>query len=137
VLSKAGLAFMVMFLGTLTVSAQKQDLDKPIPVDKKVTKGTLSNGLTYYIRPNSKPKDKVQLRLVVNAGSLQETDAQQGLAHFMEHMNFNGLEHFPKNELIHYLQDIGVKFGADLNANTGFDRTYFILPIPTDDPENL
>lgn len=136
-LLNAAMAFMALFLADLTVSAQKMDLSSPIPVDSKVTKGELSNGLTYYIRPNSKPKDKVQLRLVVNAGSLQETDAQQGLAHFMEHMNFNGLKHFPKNELIHYLQDIGVKFGADLNANTGFDRTYFILPIPTDNPENL
>src|SRR5699024_7888653 len=95
------------------------------------------NGLTYYIRPNAKPADKVQLRLVVNAGSILENDNQQGLAHFMEHMNFNGLEHFPKHELIKYLQSIGVRFGADLNANTGFDRTYFILPIPTDKKGNL
>ncbi len=120
-----------------TTKEQSFDLSSDIPISPEITKGTLSNGLTYYIRENSKPENKVELRLVVNAGSLQETDKQQGLAHFMEHMNFNGLKHFPKHELVNYLQNIGVKFGADLNASTGFDRTFYILPIPTDNPENL
>lgn len=118
-------------------SAQKLNLNETIPVDTSVTKGVLPNGLTYYIRTNHKPKDKVELRLVVNAGSILENDNQQGLAHFMEHMEFNGLKHFPKNDLVHYLQSIGVQFGADLNANTGWDRTYYILPIPIDNPKNL
>ena len=113
------------------------DLSAKIPVAKNVKIGKLSNGLTYYIRNNEKPKDKVELRLVVNAGSILEDEDQLGLAHFMEHMNFNGTKHFKKNELVDYLQSIGVKFGADLNAYTSFDETVYILPIPSDDPKKL
>ncbi|MBI5857948.1 MAG: insulinase family protein [Sphingobacteriales bacterium] len=105
----------------------------PLPLDPDVKVGKLSNGLTYYIRKNVKPEKKVELRLAVNAGSVLENDNQQGLAHFMEHMGFNGSTHFPKNELVDYLQKSGVKFGADLNAYTSFDETVYILPIPTDD----
>ncbi|MBQ4822702.1 insulinase family protein [Aquimarina sp. MMG016] len=108
-----------------------------IPVDPNVKVGKLDNGLTYYIRNNGKPEDKVELRLVVNAGSILEDESQLGLAHFMEHMNFNGTKNFKKNDLIDYLQSIGVKFGADLNAYTSFDQTVYILPIPSDDPEKL
>ncbi len=110
---------------------------KKIPLDPNVKKGTLKNGLTYYIQNNGKPADKVELRLLVNAGSILETEDQLGLAHFMEHMNFNGTKNFEKNELVDYLQSIGVKFGADLNAYTSFDETVYILPIPSDDPEKL
>jgi len=105
-----------------------------MPVDPKVKIGRLSNGLTYYIRHNSLPEKRVELRLVVNAGSVLEDDDQLGLAHFMEHMNFNGTKRFPKNELVSYLQSIGVEFGADLNAYTSFDETVYILPVPTDKP---
>ena len=131
--------FTLLLLVTtfFSVTAQKTDLDAPIPLAPDVTKDVLPNGLTYYIKHNDKPKDKIELRLVVNAGSILENENQLGLAHFMEHMNFNGLKHFPKNALVQYLQDIGVKFGADLNANTGFERTYYILPIPTDNPDNV
>jgi zinc protease len=108
-----------------------------IPVDPNVKMGKLSNGLTYYIRNNGKPENKVELRLVVNAGSILEDEDQLGLAHFMEHMNFNGTKNFKKNELVDYLQSIGVKFGAHLNAYTSFDETVYILPIPSDDPEKL
>jgi len=108
-----------------------------VPVDPNVKIGKLDNGLTYYIRNNGKPEDKVELRLAVNAGSIMETDRQLGLAHFMEHMNFNGTKNFEKNDLVDYLQSIGVKFGADLNAYTSFDETVYILPIPSDDPEKL
>src|SRR4051812_17132664 len=93
-----------------------QDLSMKLPTDPKVIKGTLPNGLTYYIRQNRKPENKVELRLAVRAGSILEEPDQLGLAHFMEHMNFNGLKHFEKNELVSYLQSIGVEFGADLNA---------------------
>lgn len=110
------------------------DLNSKLVTDADVKVGKLSNGLTYYIRKNTKPEKKVQLRLVVNAGSVLEQADQQGLAHMMEHMNFNGSTHFQKNELISYLQSIGVKFGADLNAYTGFDETVYILPIPSDEP---
>jgi zinc protease len=135
--AKAALCCFLLtaFLGNF--AAQAQDLNSKLPVDPLVTKGTLSNGLTYYIRPNSKPEKKVELRLIVNAGSILEDDDQQGLAHFMEHMNFNGTKNYPKNKLVDFLQTIGVKFGADLNAYTSFDETVFILPIPTDKPGNL
>ncbi|MFT4153152.1 M16 family metallopeptidase [Parafilimonas sp.] len=113
------------------------NLNDKVPVDSNVIVGKLPNGLTYYIRQNRKPENKVELRLVVNAGSVLEDSSQQGLAHFMEHMNFNGLKHFPKNEIVNYLQSIGVKFGADLNAYTGFDETVYILPIPSDNAAKL
>ncbi|MCK7591786.1 insulinase family protein [Subsaxibacter sp. CAU 1640] len=108
-----------------------------IPFNPDVKMGKLKNGITYYIQNNGKPENKVELRLVVNAGSILEDDDQQGLAHFMEHMNFNGTKNFKKNELVDYLQSIGVKFGAHLNAYTSFDETVYILPIPSDDPEKL
>lgn len=126
---------LVCFLTPL--QAQEINYDKPLPESSKVTIGVLDNGLTYYIRENDRPDDIVELRLVVNAGSILEDDDQQGLAHFMEHMNFNGTKNFKKNELVSYLQSIGVKFGADLNAYTSFDKTVFILPIPTDDSEEI
>lgn len=119
------------------LQAQGQPDLKALPIDPKVTMGTLSNGLTYYIRPNGKPEKKVELRLALNVGSILENDDQQGLAHFMEHMNFNGTKNYPKNELVDFLQSIGVQFGADLNAHTSFDETLYILPIPTDKPGNL
>ncbi|KQQ88981.1 pitrilysin family protein [Massilia sp. Leaf139] len=112
-------------------------LDAPIPVGPQVKVGKLSNGLTYYIQKNTRPERKLELRLVVKAGSIQEDEDQQGLAHFVEHMAFNGSTHFKKHELVGYLQSIGVKFGADLNAYTSFDETVYILPIPLDRPENL
>lgn len=128
------LAAALFFFSTLNAQF---NLNDKIAVDSNVVVGKLSNGLTYYIRQNKKPENKVELRLVVNAGSVLEDSSQQGLAHFMEHMNFNGLKHFPKNEIVNYLQSIGVKFGADLNAYTGFDETVYILPIPSDDAAKL
>src|SRR6266498_4316270 len=127
------LLFVLLCFSQLTFSQFK--LTDNLPVDPNVKIGKLPNGLTYYIRKNSKPEKKVELRLVVNAGSILEDPDQQGLAHFMEHMNFNGSKHFPKNELVDYLQKVGVKFGADLNAYTGFDETVYILPISADDPQ--
>ena len=107
------------------------------PVGPQVKVGKLANGLTYYIQKNGKPEKRLELRLVVKAGSILEDDDQQGLAHFTEHMAFNGSTNFKKHELISYLQSIGVKFGADLNAYTSFDETVYILPIPTDKRENV
>lgn len=106
-----------------------------IPIDPAVRYGKLSNGLTYYIRHNEEPKHRAVLWLVNKVGSVLETDDQRGLAHFMEHMNFNGTAHFPKNTLVDYLEKIGLRFGADINAYTSFDETVYKLPIPTDDPE--
>ena len=130
------LVFGIM-LFPLAVFAQQMDYSKAIPFDSSVKTGKLENGLTYYIKKNAKPENKVDLRLVVNAGSILEADDQQGLAHFMEHMCFNGTKRFPKNQLVDYLQSIGVKFGQHLNAYTSFDETVYFLPIPSDDPEKL
>jgi len=105
-----------------------------IPLDPAVRTGKLDNGFTYYIRHNEEPNKRVALYLVNKAGSILEDQDQLGLAHFMEHMNFNGTKHYPKNELVDYLQKAGVKFGADLNAYTSFDETVYELPISTDDP---
>ncbi|MFT6166912.1 MAG: zinc protease [Vicingaceae bacterium] len=127
-----GLSFLL-----IPVVAQEIDLSKTLPGKSEVKMGTLENGITYYAQSNPKPADKIELRLVINAGSVLETDKQQGLAHFMEHMNFNGTKNFKKNELVDYLQSIGVKFGADLNAYTSFDETVYILPIPCDNAETL
>jgi len=112
-------------------------LDAPIPVGPQVKLGKLANGLTYYIQRNARPERKLELRLVVKAGSILEDDDQRGLAHFVEHMAFNGSTNFRKHELVSYLQSIGVGFGADLNAYTSFDETVYILPIPTDKPEHV
>src|SRR5512143_1402236 len=107
-------------------------LTAPLPVDPKVRIGTLPNGLRYYIRQNTRPEKRAELRLVVNAGSVLEPPDKLGLAHFLEHTAFNGTKHFAKNDLVKYLESIGVRFGADLNAYTSFDETVYILPIPTD-----
>ena len=128
-----GLLFFLCGMISFETVFSQFDLNGKLPIDPNVKIGKLPNGLTYYIRKNVKPEKKVQLRLAVNAGSILEDADQQGLAHMMEHMNFNGSSHFPKNELVSYLQSIGVQFGADLNAYTGFDETVYILPIPTDD----
>lgn len=115
----------------------QEKLEEKLPVDPGVKIGKLPNGLTYYIRKNVRPEKKVELRLVVNAGSILEDDDQQGLAHFTEHMAFNGSRNFKKNDIVSFLQSIGVEFGADLNAYTGFDETVYILPIPTEKKENV
>jgi zinc protease len=106
----------------------------PLPLDKIIHKGVLENGLTYYVRANGKPQKRAELWLVVNAGSVLEDDDQRGLAHFLEHMAFNGTEHFPKQDLVNYLESVGMRFGADINAQTGFDDTIYTLTVPTDDP---
>ncbi len=129
-------ATLILFFTCAQTIAQI-NLASPVSLDPNVKMGKLSNGLTYYIRKNAKPEKKVELRLAINTGSILEDADQRGLAHFMEHMNFNGSKNFPKNELVSYLQKIGVQFGADLNAYTGFDETVYILPIPTDDPATV
>ncbi len=124
----------LLFVASGVFSQQSAiDLTTPIAVDPNVKIGKLDNGLVYYIRKNAKPENRLEMRLVVNAGSILENDDQQGLAHFMEHMNFNGTRTFPKNELIDFLQKTGVRFGADINAYTSFDETVYMLQLPTDD----
>lgn len=133
------LKYTTLLLALLTIcgSVFAQTLTEKLAVDPNVKIGKLPNGLTYYIRQNKKPENKVEMRLVVNAGSVLEDNDEQGLAHFTEHMAFNGSKHFKKNELVDFLQKIGVEFGADLNAYTGFDETVYILPVPLSDTGNL
>lgn len=121
-------------MGMLSVA---QDLNVPINNDPNVKIGKLENGLTYYIRENKKPENRVEFRLAVNAGSNQENDDQQGLAHFTEHMAFNGIKGYPGNELISELQKIGVSFGGGINAYTSFDETVYMITMPTDDPKYI
>ena len=136
--SKAILIILISgFTGLKAQDFNFNDLTQKIPVDPKVRIGQLENGLTYYIKYNQKPENKVELRLAVNAGSLLEDDDQLGLAHFTEHMAFNGSEHFEKNELLDYVQSVGVKFGAHINAYTSFDETVYMLPIASDSAEIL
>jgi zinc protease len=118
---------------TPPATAEHYALDDSLPPDRSVIIGRLPNGLTYYIKHVEKPARRVELRLVVRAGSNQEDDDQRGLAHMVEHMQFNGSPHFPnKGDLIQYFQSIGMTFGADLNAFTTFDQTVYEIRIPTD-----
>lgn len=105
------------------VSAQMQAL----PNDKAVRKGKLENGLTYYIRHNSKPEKRAEFYLATNVGAIQETPDQDGLAHFLEHMCFNGTKNFPEKGIIEWLQSIGASFGGNINASTGVEETQYML----------
>ena len=105
--------------------------------DPAITRGRLSNGFRYVLMNNQRPKDRVSLHLYIRAGSLNETEAQQGIAHFLEHMLFNGSTHFPPGELVRYFQSIGMQFGNDANARTGFDQTVYDIILPTGDKDNL
>ncbi len=107
--------------------------DGLLPTDPAVRIGTLDNGLTYYLRCNDSPGDRLSLRLAVNAGSLNEAEAGSGVAHFLEHMLFNGTEKYPGNELTKVLQALGVEFGPDINAYTSYDETVYELDVGTTD----
>ena len=131
---------LIALLVTAPLAAQqpakgRAAIAAPLPADTAVHTGKLANGLRYWIRHNSYPEHRLELRLIVRAGSILEDNDQRGLAHFVEHMGFNGTAHFAKNDLQKYLESIGVRYGADLNANTGFDETQYILPVPSDKPE--
>ncbi|HUX13010.1 MAG TPA: insulinase family protein [Spirochaetia bacterium] len=112
--------------------------DSPLlPLSPEITRGKLPNGLTYYIRKNSEPTNRASFRLVVNAGSILEDDDQQGLAHFLEHMAFNGTEKYAKNDVIKFLESLGMEFGPDTNAFTSFDETVYRLDAATDRPDTV
>ena len=124
---------LFLVLSSAFLSAQTNfDLKSTIPNDPKVSKGVLDNGMTYYVRANENPKNRAELFLVVKAGSIDEDDDQQGLAHFCEHMSFNGTKNFPKHELISYFESIGMEFGPEINAYTSFDETVYMLKVPLD-----
>ena len=118
-------------------SAASAPLTAQLPLDPAVRKGTLPNGLTYFIRQTKRPEKRGELRLVVNAGSILENDDQLGLAHFVEHMAFNGTKHFPKLEIPTFLESLGMRFGPSVNASTSFDETIYMLQVPTDKPDVL
>ena len=116
------------------VPGAQDALGQPMPLDPAITAGTFDNGLRYFIRANDEPAKRAELRLVVNVGSIVEADDQLGLAHFVEHMAFNGTEHFPKQALVAFMESIGMRFGPSVNAYTSFDETVYMLQIPTDRP---
>jgi zinc protease len=109
-------------------------LEQTLPVDSAVRAGQLPNGMRYYIRRNVRPANRVALRLAVNVGSIHEEEDQRGLAHFLEHMAFNGTQNFKPGELINFLESIGARFGPHVNAYTSFDETVYMLDVPTDRP---
>jgi zinc protease len=123
---------LLLFIAHIDGQTETLDLNQKLPVDPKITIGEFENGLRYYIRVNKKPENRANLWLAVNAGSVLESDAQQGLAHLAEHMAFNGTKNFEKQELIDYLESIGMQFGPEVNAYTSFDETVYMLQVPTD-----
>ena len=105
----------------------------PLPIDSAVRIGKLPNGLTYFIRHNAEPKERAEFYIVQRVGSMQEEDSQQGLAHFLEHIAFNGTKNFPGKGIDHFLESIGASFGRNINAYTSFDETVYTLmniPVP-------
>jgi zinc protease len=132
------IALAASFVGAqppaVTTNVRDAPLSQIVPVDPLITVGTLPNGLRYYIRANRQPQARAELRLVVNAGSVLEDDDQRGLAHFVEHMSFNGTLHFPNMEVAGFMQSLGMRFGAHVNAHTSFDETVYELQVPTDSP---
>jgi zinc protease len=133
----AAISFVGARQQAATIPNQATALTQQMPVDPQITMGKFANGMRYYVRANKKPEKRAELRLVVKAGSILEDDDQQGMAHLVEHMAFNGTQHFPKHDLIQFIESLGMRFGADLNAFTSFDETVYILQVPTDKPETM
>jgi zinc protease len=127
-----GVALLLALPGGLPAQGPAE---RPLPVDPQVTVGSLPNGLRYYVRVNPEPQNRAEFRLLVRAGSVLEDDDQQGLAHFAEHMAFNGTANFERQALVNYLETIGMRFGPDVNAYTSFDETVYMLQVPTDSAE--
>src|SRR6186713_1253772 len=132
---RRSLFITLLVTATLAPLAARQAPQETIPLDPAVKTGTLPNGLKYYVRKNSRPANRVLLRLAVKTGSLDEADDQQGLAHMLEHMAFNGSEHFKPGELISYFESTGARLGPHVNAQTGFEDTIYMLDLPSDKPE--
>src|SRR3954447_14746751 len=119
---------------TSAASVASYALTQQMPVDPEVVVGTLPNGLRYYVRANGKPARRAELRLVVKAGSVLEDQDQLGLAHFVEHMEFEGTTHFPGRSIGEFLDGLGLSIGPDANAETNYDDTQYTLRVPTDVP---
>ncbi len=128
---KSGLVLACLILAQW-ISAQQASQMQQLPIDPNVRYGVLDNGLTYYVRHNAEPKNRAEFHIAQKVGSILENEDQRGLAHFLEHMAFNGTEHFPGKNMLNYLENNGIKFGVDINAYTGFDQTvYRISNVPT------
>jgi len=128
-MKKTMLALVTLVLCSVTLSGQNL---QPQPMDTTIRYGKLSNGLTYYIRHNEQPKERAEFYIAQNVGAILEEDSQNGLAHFLEHMAFNGTTHFPGKKLINYFESIGVRFGTNINAYTSLDETvYSLSEVPT------
>lgn len=126
---------VALFTGCASTPNKKEST--PVQLDSRIKQGLLQNGMTYFVQNNSEPTNRILLRLVVKAGSCMEEDDQKGVAHFIEHLAFNGTEHFEKSAIVDYFEKIGMNFGADLNAYTSFEETVYKLEIPADDPAML
>ena len=123
---------MMLAVAAFAAAGAMAQMNQPIPADPDVRTGKLENGMTYYIRHNEKPKGQADFYILHDVGAIQEEDSQQGLAHFLEHMAFNGTKNLPGKQLTEYLETVGVKFGANLNAGTSWDQTiYNISDVPT------
>ena len=129
--------FCLVFAALTATSQTTFNLTDTVRFNPNVKKGRLSSGIPYYFLQNARPAQRMELMLVVNAGAVLEDDDQNGLAHFCEHMAFNGTQNFPKQELVNFLESMGVRFGADLNAYTNLDETVYMLTVPLDKPQNL
>ena len=128
-------ALLALVAASAVLVAQTFNPQDTIPFDTVVRTAKLANGLTYFIRPNSRPAQRVSLRLAVKAGSLFEENDQLGLAHLIEHMAFNGSAHFKPGELVSYFESVGAGLGPHVNAYTSFDETVYMLDLPSDKPE--
>ena len=131
---KLSLTLLIIWI-SIQLFAQPFQLSDSLPFNPATSKGMLKNGLTYYVKSNSTPKNRAEMMLVISAGSVQEDPDQLGLAHFCEHMSFNGTRSFPKNELVKYFESIGMEFGPEINAYTSFDETVYMVKVPLDKEE--
>ncbi|MGA2296807.1 MAG: insulinase family protein [FCB group bacterium] len=131
------LAIIFTFATIAQPKVEYKTLKDMVPVDPEIIKGQLPNGLTYYIKENKKPENRAEFMMVTKIGSVLEDDDQKGLAHFCEHIAFEGTKAFPKNDLTSYLESIGMRWGADLNAFTNFDQTVYFFQLPMDDKEKF
>ena len=131
------IALLVALLFSVSCASTKVSNSRSLPTDPAVLSGKLENGMSYFIQRNTEPANRIMLRLVIQAGSNMEEDDQQGVAHLLEHMAFNGSENFEPQELVNYFESIGMNFGADVNAYTSFEETVYMLEVPADDPTML
>ena len=133
----AFVAALLLTTGCSSSKVEKGSSGSQLVQDSAIKQGKLDNGMTYYIRENGEPKNRIQLRLVVKAGSCMEDEDQKGLAHFIEHLCFNGTENFAKSAIVDYFETIGMQFGPEVNAYTSFEETVYKLELPADNPEIL